>query len=184
MNLIMKIIDFILHIDVYLKDIITQYGAWTYGLLFFVIFMETGFVVTPVPAGRFLIFAAATFAAAGALNPWLIFIFMSIAAFAGDTANYWIGHAIGAKANTGEVKWIKKNTWNGPMHSSKTRRQDDFPGALCSHYPDVYTLCCRCKQNAIWIFHHLEPGRWGHLGGNLHAARLFLREYSLRSGKL
>jgi len=108
MNLILKIIDFILHIDGYLKDIITQYGAWTYGLLFFVIFMETGFVVTPFLPGDSLIFAAATFAAAGALNPWLIFILMTIAAFAGDTANYWIGHAIGTKAYTGEVKWIKK----------------------------------------------------------------------------
>ena len=108
MNLILKIIDFILHIDGYLKDIITQYGAWTYGLLFFVIFMETGFVVTPFLPGDSLIFAAATFAAAGALNPWLIFILMTIAAFAGDTANYWIGHAIGTKAYTGEIKWIKK----------------------------------------------------------------------------
>ena len=108
MSVILKIIDFVLHIDAYLKVIITQYGGWTYGLLFFVIFMETGFVVTPFLPGDSLIFAAATFAAAGTLNPWLIFIFMTIAAFAGDTANYWIGHAIGAKAYTGEVKWIKK----------------------------------------------------------------------------
>ena len=108
MNFILKVVDFVLHVDVYLSDIILHYGAWTYGLLFFVIFMETGFVVTPFLPGDSLIFAAATFAARGVLNPWLIFIFMTIAAFAGDTANYWIGHAIGAKAFTGEVKWIKK----------------------------------------------------------------------------
>jgi Uncharacterized membrane-associated protein len=108
MSLILKIIDFILHVDVYLNQIITAYGAWTYGLLFFVIFMETGFVVTPFLPGDSLIFVAATFAARGALNPWLLFLLMAIAAFAGDTANYWIGHAIGAKAYTGEVKWIKK----------------------------------------------------------------------------
>jgi membrane-associated protein len=108
MNILLKIIDFVLHIDGYLSDIITHYGAWTYGLLFFVIFMETGFVVTPFLPGDSLIFAAATFAARGALNPWVLFILMTIAAFAGDTANYWIGHAIGAKAYTGEVKWIKK----------------------------------------------------------------------------
>jgi membrane-associated protein len=108
MNLILKIVDFVLHIDAYLKQIITQYGGWTYGLLFIVIFMETGFVVTPFLPGDSLIFAAATFAGSGALNPWFIFILMTIAAFAGDTANYWIGHAIGAKAYTGEVKWIKK----------------------------------------------------------------------------
>jgi membrane-associated protein len=108
MDWILNLINFILHVDTYLNDIITRYGAWTYGLLFFVIFMETGFVVTPFLPGDSLIFAAATFAARGALNPWLMFIFLSIAAVGGDTANYWIGHAIGAKAYTGEVKWIKK----------------------------------------------------------------------------
>ena len=108
MNYVMKLVDFILHIDLYLSDIITRFGAWTYGLLFFVIFMETGFVVTPFLPGDSLIFAAAAFAARGVLNPWVLFILMAIAAFAGDTANYWIGHAIGAKAYTGEVKWIKK----------------------------------------------------------------------------
>jgi len=108
MNWILKVVDFILHVDTYLNDIITRYGAWTYGLLFFVIFMETGFVVTPFLPGDSLIFAAATFAARGALNLWLMFILLSIAAVGGDTTNYWIGHAIGAKAYTGEVKWIKK----------------------------------------------------------------------------
>jgi len=108
MNLIVKIVDFVLHLNRYLSDIITKYGAWTYGLLFFVIFMETGFVVTPFLPGDSLIFAAATFAAVGALNPWMIFILCATAAIAGDTANYWIGHRIGAKAFTGEVKWIKK----------------------------------------------------------------------------
>jgi membrane-associated protein len=108
MEWIHKIVDFILHVDTYLNDIITRYGAWTYGLLFVVIFMETGFVVTPFLPGDSLIFAAATFAARGSLNPWLMFILLSIAAVGGDTTNYWIGHAIGAKAYTGEVKWIKK----------------------------------------------------------------------------
>jgi membrane-associated protein len=108
MNFILQIVHFILHVDVYLNQIITQYGAWTYGLLFFIIFMETGFVITPFLPGDSLIFAAATFAARGVLNPWLLYVLMVIAAFAGDTANYWIGHAVGAKAFTGEVKWIKK----------------------------------------------------------------------------
>jgi len=109
MDLILKFINFILHIDTYLSDIISRYGSWTYGLLFFVIFMETGFVITPFLPGDSLIFAASTFAARGSLNPWMIFILMSIAAVSGDTANYWIGHAIGANAYTGEVKWIKQD---------------------------------------------------------------------------
>jgi membrane-associated protein len=107
-DIILRIIDFILHVDVYLNDIIVQYGAWTLALLFLIIFMETGVVVTPFLPGDSIIFAAATFAARGALNPWLIFIVLSIAAVAGDTANYWIGHRVGARAYTGEVKWIKK----------------------------------------------------------------------------
>jgi len=108
MDLILKIVDFVLHVDVYLNDIIVRYGAWTLALLFVVIFMETGVVVTPFLPGDSLIFAAATFAARGALNPWVMFILISIAAVAGDTANYWIGHRVGARAYTGEVKWIKK----------------------------------------------------------------------------
>jgi membrane-associated protein len=108
MDTILKLVTFILHVDVYLENIISQYGGWTYGLLFFVIFMETGFVVTPFLPGDSLIFAAATFAARGALNPWLLFALLTGAAIAGDTANYWIGHAIGARAYSGEIKWIKK----------------------------------------------------------------------------
>ncbi len=109
MDWILKAINFVLHINTFLNDIISRYGAWTYGLLFFVIFMETGFVVTPFLPGDSLIFAAATFSAQqGPLNPWLLLIILSIAAVSGDTANYWIGHTIGAKAYSGEVKWIKK----------------------------------------------------------------------------
>ncbi len=108
MSLVSKAIDFILHLNKYLDAIITRYGGWTYGLLFFVIFMETGFVVTPFLPGDSLIFAAATFAATGTLNPWLIFGLCSLAAILGDTANYWIGHRVGYKAYTGEVKWVKK----------------------------------------------------------------------------
>jgi membrane-associated protein len=108
-GLISQIIDFVLHVDVYLSDIIARYGNWTLALLFVIIFLETGVVVTPFLPGDSLIFAAATFAARGALNPWIIFVLLSIAAVAGDTANYWIGHRIGARAYTGEVKWIKKH---------------------------------------------------------------------------
>jgi membrane-associated protein len=107
-DIILKIVDFVLHADVYLNDIIAHYGAWTLALLFLIIFMETGVVVTPFLPGDSLIFAAATFAARGALNPWVMFVLLSIAAVVGDTSNYWIGHRVGARAFTGEVKWIKK----------------------------------------------------------------------------
>jgi len=107
-ELIQQLLDLVLHVDDYLADIIARYGAWTLAILFVIVFMETGFVVTPFLPGDSLIFAAATFAARGALDPVALFVLLSIAAVLGDTVNYWIGHRVGAKAYTGEVKWIKK----------------------------------------------------------------------------
>jgi len=99
-------IDLFLHLDEYMANLISQYGAWTYGILFMVIFMETGFVVTPFLPGDSLLFAAGTFAALGSMNVWLLMLLLIIAAIAGDTANYWIGHYLGDRAYN--IKWIKK----------------------------------------------------------------------------
>jgi len=108
MEVIKFLIDFILHMDVYLNDIISNYGSWTYGILFFVIFMETGFVVTPFLPGDSLLFAAGTFAALGALNPIYLFLLLVVAAIVGDTINYSIGAYIGPKAFSGDIKFLKK----------------------------------------------------------------------------
>ena len=109
MEVISFLIDFVLHMDEYLKVIITDYGAWTYGILFFVIFLETGFVVTPFLPGDSLLFAAGTFAALGALNPFYLFLLLSVAAVIGDTVNYSIGAYIGPRAFSGEIKFLKKD---------------------------------------------------------------------------
>jgi membrane-associated protein len=108
MDIINSLLELFLHLDVYLGQIIQQYGALTYFILFAVIFAETGFVITPFLPGDSLIFAAGTFAARGWLNPVILFLVLSAAAILGDTVNYWIGHAIGSRAYTGEVKFIKK----------------------------------------------------------------------------
>jgi membrane-associated protein len=102
------LIDLLLHVDAYLAQIIAQFGTLTYVLLFLVIFAETGFVVTPFLPGDSLIFAAGTFAAKGLLNPMVLWVTLCFAAVLGDTINYWIGHYVGERAYTGEVKWLKK----------------------------------------------------------------------------
>jgi membrane-associated protein len=97
MEFLKGLVDILLHLDVHLDLVIRNYGFWTYGILFLIIFLETGLVVTPFLPGDSLLFAAGTFAALGSLDATWIIVFLSIAAVAGDTANYWIGHASGPK---------------------------------------------------------------------------------------
>ncbi len=108
MEVIKFLIDFVLHLDVHLNEIISNYGTWTYAILFFVVFMETGFVVTPFLPGDSLLFAAGTFAALGSLNPFYLFGLLAVAAVLGDTINYSIGHFIGERAFSGNIKFLKK----------------------------------------------------------------------------
>ncbi len=108
MEIINFLIDFVLHMDVHLNEIISNYGTWTYGILAGVIFMETGFVVTPFLPGDSLLFAAGTFAALGSLNPFLLFGLLTTAAILGDTVNYHIGQFIGERAFSGEIKFLKQ----------------------------------------------------------------------------
>ena len=97
MELIRTFIEILLHLDKHIDLLIRSYGAWTYGILFLVIFLETGLVVTPFLPGDSLLFAGGTFAALGSLDvKWLI-LSLSVAAIAGDTVNYWIGYTVGPK---------------------------------------------------------------------------------------
>jgi membrane-associated protein len=108
MELITTLIDFIIHIDEHLAVIISDYGTWTYAILFLIVFAETGFVVTPFLPGDSLIFAAATFAAKGVLNPWILFFVMATAGIIGDGVNYAIGHYIGPRVFTEDVRFLKR----------------------------------------------------------------------------
>jgi membrane-associated protein len=101
-------IDLFVHLDVHLKQILDTCGSWTYLILFVVIFCETGLVVTPFLPGDSLIFAAGAFAAMGSLDPFFLFVLLSVAAIAGDTVNYWAGHYIGPKAFSGNIRFLKK----------------------------------------------------------------------------
>ena len=108
-------IDFFLHLDQHLAEIIARYGVHTYTLLFLIVFCETGLVVTPILPGDSLLFAAGAFAAQGSLDAWLLFGLLSVAAILGDTVNYAIGHYLGPK-----VFHYPRSRFFNPEHLRKT----------------------------------------------------------------
>jgi membrane-associated protein len=108
MDYIKFLIDFILHIDEHLTQIIAQYGTWTYAILFGIIFVETGLVIMPFLPGDSLLFAAGAFASRGALNPFVLTVLLSIAAVIGDTVNYWIGRYFGPRVFRTDSKLLNK----------------------------------------------------------------------------
>ncbi len=110
MEFIQQLIDFILHIDKHLIEIVQDYKLWTYAILFVIIFAETGFVVTPFLPGDSLLFAAGAIIAKpeSGLNIGLMCILLIAAAVLGDLVNYHIGDYIGPKAFSGRYKLLKK----------------------------------------------------------------------------
>lgn len=105
-----ELIDFILHFDEHLAGFITSYGAWTYGILFLIILCETGLVIMPFLPGDSLLFAAGALAARlpDALNIWLLFGLLSLAAIVGDTLNYSLGRAFGLKVFSWNLPFVKQ----------------------------------------------------------------------------
>lgn len=93
----MEIIDFVLNVDVYLGRIIENYGSLSYGILFAIVFAETGFVLTPFLPGDSLLFASGMFAATGVLDLIVLFFVIWLASFLGDNVNYWVGYHFGQK---------------------------------------------------------------------------------------
>lgn len=116
------ILDFVLHIDTHLAEIIATYGALTYVILFAIVFAETGFVFTPFLPGDSLLFAAGAFSAIGSLNIVILLLLLWVAAFLGDTVNYWIGRFFGQKIIDNKKIPINKE------HIDKTQRFYDKHG--------------------------------------------------------
>jgi membrane-associated protein len=110
LDLILWFVDLVLHLDKHLLELLHQFGPWLYVILFAIIFAETGFVVTPILPGDSLLFAVGALSAVdttGTLNAPLISVLLAIAAVLGNTVNYQIGHAIGPRAFSGRIRFLK-----------------------------------------------------------------------------
>jgi membrane-associated protein len=108
LDLINILKDLFLHPNETLGAVISNFGAWTYLIIFAIVFCETGLVVTPILPGDSLLFAAGAFAALGSLDIFWLFVALAAAAIAGDTVNYWIGNYIGPRAFSGNIRFLKK----------------------------------------------------------------------------
>ncbi len=108
MEFIKTAAEYILHIDQYLGVVVQDYGLLAYGVLFLIIFLETGLVVTPFLPGDSLLFAAGALAATSSLNPIFLFILLAVAAILGDTVNYWAGYKIGNRIFEKDRPFVKE----------------------------------------------------------------------------
>lgn len=111
MELITWFVDFILHLDKHLIELIADYHYWIYAILFVIIFCETGVVVTPILPGDSLLFALGALAAVdttGTLNAPALWALLMVAAWLGDATNFRIGRAVGPRAFSGTIRWLKK----------------------------------------------------------------------------
>lgn len=119
MDLIHFLIDFILHIDVHLAELVAQYGVWVYAILFLILFCETGLVVTPFLPGDSLLFVAGALSAlpTNDLNVHLMVLLMVIAAIVGDAVNYTIGRLFGEKLFSNPNSKIFRRSYLDKTHS-------------------------------------------------------------------
>lgn len=119
MSIIQQLISFILHIDQHLVDIINIFGGWSYGVLFLIVFVETGVVIFPFLPGDSLLFAGGAFAAVGAFHISLLLLVYFAAAVIGDTVNYQIGRKVGTS--------IAPTSWFGKLiNQEKMKKAEDF----------------------------------------------------------
>jgi len=113
MELLSAFIDLVLHLDQHLALLLQHYGTWIYAILFLIVFMETGLVVTPFLPGDSLLFVSGTLAATGGMHIGVLATTLYAAAIAGDNTNYWIGHTIGARVFRWEQsRWFNRRAFD------------------------------------------------------------------------
>lgn len=122
MDWLAQIFELFLHLDTHLAELLQRHGSWVYLILFVVVFLETGLVVTPFLPGDSLLFAAGALSATSALDVGLMWLLLTTAAILGDATNYWIGSRIGPRAFHGNIRFLNQ------QHLEKTRRFYDRHG--------------------------------------------------------
>lgn len=170
-----QLIELFVHLDQHLAELTLAYGRWIYGLLFLIIFCETGLVVTPFLPGDSLLFAAGALAALGSFNIWLLGAMLIVAAIVGDTVNYHIGYFLGPKVLGGQ-----SSRWLNQRHLDRTHRFFERYGArtiiLARFVPIVRTfapfvagigtmeyrrfLAYNVVGAVIWVAGFLGAGYW------------------------
>jgi membrane-associated protein len=123
-ELLATLLEIVLNLDQHLQWLVANYGSWIYGILFLIIFCETGLVLTPFLPGDSLLFVAGTIAAAGDMYVHVLFAALAAASFLGDNTNYWIGRFIGPRVFRRE-----KSLLFNPEHLTRTQHFYDRYGA-------------------------------------------------------
>jgi membrane-associated protein len=131
-----ELIDLFLHLDRHLADFVARYGVWVYGLLFAIIFAETGLVVTPFLPGDSLLFAAGALAATGAFDVRLLFLLLAFAAILGNTVNYAIGRFVGPRV-------FRAEDTTGKWHRLLNRHHLDRAHAFFERYGGMAVVLTR-----------------------------------------
>lgn len=183
MELILAFWDILVHLDRHLAALLAEYGPWIYGILFLIVFCETGLVVTPFLPGDSLLFVAGALAAAGGMDIGLLILVLLCAAIIGDTVNYAIGSYVGPKV----FKWEQSRFFNRAAfdkthafyerHGGKTIIIARFLPLLRTFAPFVAGvaqmtyrrfLAFNVMGAAVWVVSLTLAGYWF---GNLHIVR-------------
>ena len=176
------ILDFILHIDQYMIDIVQEYHTWTYVILFIIIFCETGLVVMPFLPGDSLLFVAGAIASLPGtpLEVNILVLILFFAAVLGDSCNYMIGHLFGCKLFNNPNSRIFKQSHLDKTHEfyKKIWWQDYNHSKVCSHCAHFCPICSWNGEDALLLFHGIQFDRGSCLGSAFLLCRVFLRRPS------
>ena len=167
-DLFLQFVDFVLHLDVHLVELLRDFGFWIYLILFAIVFAETGFVVTPFLPGDSLLFAAGALAAidtCGTLSAPLLCVVLTVAAITGNTTNYHIGRWVGPPAFSGRYRFLKvEYLRRTEAFFEKCGAMDHRDVALRAHHPHLRTLrgrhrrACRTRASRPTTCWAASPG--------------------------